>query len=43
VLKDKVKLDTKFGFIKFENSEEAKAALQKCKTDEAVKALYHGG
>jgi hypothetical protein len=27
VLKDKVRLDTKFGFIKFVNSEEAKAAL----------------
>jgi len=36
-------IETKFGFIKFENSEEAKKALQNSKTDEAVKALYHGG
>lgn len=36
-------IETKFGFIKFENSDDAKKALQSSKTDETVKALYHGG
>jgi len=42
VLKDKIKIETNYGFIKFENSEGAKKALQNSKSDEKIKNLYHG-